>query len=112
MEINDGLPEEVDYYWRLIIIGDKRIERESEREKRKLCLIGVGARRYKIGRVNYIVSARFKVFDTFFSTTMRDLVTHSLKSGLIDLTEEEVCDNMDSQGYACSEVDRGKEETE
>lgn len=92
-------------------VGEIKELKEKEK-KRELRLIGVGARRYKIGRVNYIVSARFKVFDTFFGTTLRDLVAHSLKSGLIDLTEEEVCDNMDSQGYACSEVDRGKEETE
>ena len=88
------------------------MKEKAKEKKRKLRLIGVGARRYKIGRVNYIVSAHFKVFDTFFGTTLRDLVAHSLKSGLIELTEEEVCDNMDSQGYACSEVDRGKEETE
>ena len=54
----------------------------------------------------------FQGIRTFFGTSLRDLVAHSLKSGLIDLTEEEVCDNMDLQGYACSEVDRGKEETE
>ena len=88
------------------------MKEKAKEKKRELCLIGVGAKRYKIGRVNYIVSARFKVFDTFFGTTLRDLVAHSLKSGLIDLTEEEVCDNMDSQGYVCSEVDRGKEEAE
>ena len=90
----------------------KELKEKAKEKKRELCLIGVGARRYKIGRVNYIVSARFKVFDTFFGINLRDLVAHSLKSGLIDLTVEEVCDNMDSQGYACSEVDRGKEETE
>jgi len=92
-------------------VGEIKELKEKEK-KRKLCLIGVGYRIYKIGRVNYIVSASFKVFDTFFGTSLRDLVAHSLKSGLIDLTEKEVCDNMDSQGYACSEVDRGKEETE
>ena len=88
------------------------MKEKAKEKKRELCLIGVGARRYKIGRVNYIVSARFKVFDTFFGTTLRDLVAHSLKSGFIDLTDENVCDNMELQGYACSEVDRGKEETE
>ena len=90
----------------------KELKEKAKEKERKLCLIGVGARRYKIGRVNYIVSARFKVFDTFLGTTLRDLVAHGLKSGLIDLMEKEVCDNMDSQGYACSEGDRGKEETE
>ena len=95
------------YFWEI-----KELKEKAKEKKRELCLIGVGARRYKIGRVNYIVSARFKVFDTFFGTSLRDLVAHSLKSGLIDLMEKEVCDNMDSQGYACSEVDRGKEETE
>lgn len=88
------------------------MKEKAKEKKRELCLIGVGARRYKIGRVNYIVSARFKVFDTFFGTTLRDCMAHSLKSGLIDLTDDAATDNMDSQGYACSEVDRGKEETE
>ncbi len=84
----------------------------NEDEEENKMLDRVGYRIYKIGRVNYIVSARFKVFDTFFGTTLRDPVAHSLKSGLIELTDEENCGNMDSQGYACSEVDCGKEETE
>ena len=43
----------------------KELKEKAKEKKRKLCLIGVGARRYKIGRVNYIVSARFKVFEHF-----------------------------------------------
>ena len=81
-------------------------------KKKTLYPIGVGCRYYKIGRIKYVVSSHFAVFDMKLAgTTFRDRMQHSLKSGFADLTFDESADNMDAQGYSCSEADRGKEET-
>ena len=80
-------------------------------KKKTLYPIGVGCRSYKIGRIKYVVSSHFAVFDMKLAgTTFRDRMQHGLKSGFVDLTVAESADNMDAQGYSCSEADRGKGE--
>lgn len=80
-------------------------------KKKTIYPLGIGCRSYKIGRIKYLVSSRFAVFDmTLTGTTLRDRMQHGLKSGFADLTVAESADNMEAQGYSCSEADRGKEE--
>ena len=81
-------------------------------KKKTLYPIGVGCRSYKIRRIKYLVSSHFAVFDMKLAgTTLRDRMQHGLKNGFADLTVAERADNIEAQGYSCSEADRGKEET-
>lgn len=73
------------------------------RKRKTLCRISTGSRSYRIGRIKYIVSAHFAVYDTLTGITLRDRMTHSLKNGFAELPSAAEDDNMHPMGYACSE---------
>ena len=72
------------------------------RKRKNLCCISTGSRSYRIGRIKYIVSAHFAVYDTLTGITLRDRITHSFKNSFAELPSDEEDDNM-PLGYACSE---------
>ena len=77
-----------------------------------ICPMGSGEHSYRVHGVTFIVKALFMpISGKTVPTTIRNRMQHSLKSGFADLTFDEPTDNMNAQGYSCSEADRGKEET-
>ena len=73
------------------------------RKRKNLCCISTGSRSYRIGRIKYIVSAHFAVYDSLTGITLRDRMTHSFKNGFAELPHAEDDDSMNPMGYACSE---------
>ncbi len=73
------------------------------RKSKNLCCISTGSRSYRIGRIKYIVSAHFAVYDTLTGITLRDRMTHSFKNGFAELPSAENDVSMSPMGYACSE---------